>query len=228
MRRNMGGIQFHHGKWEARITRAGVVHRLGRFDVQEDAIGAVESAKKLFGPAVRTQRKFNKSWVDSGAFMVDVSTKKHPDTIALISPEDADILSDGGGRWAARRVGEQIYVSRRRNGKIVYLHRLILEFELSDGDLVDHINGDCLDNRRENLRVADKSINAKNTKLSSANTTGFVGVTLDKRYGVYNASLTDNGVKFYCGSFKSAEQAAEARRSEQARRGFTERHGATG
>jgi hypothetical protein len=225
MRNKMGGTLFHHGKWEAKITRAGVVHRLGRFESQEDAIQAVAEARIRLGPAVRTQRKFNEHWVENGDLIVDVSTKALPNTLARISFEDIGVLSDGGGRWAARSVGEQIYVSRRSNGKGQYLHRILLQLDLGDGDLVDHINGDCLDNRRENLRVTNKSTNAKNCKKSSANTTGFVGVTHDKRHGVYYAGLKDKGAYIHCGTFKAAAEAAEARLAEQMRRGFTERHG---
>lgn len=174
---------------------------------------------------MRTQRKFNEWRVENGALVVDISTNANPSTLALISLEDSGVVSDGRGRWAARRVGRQVYVSRRRNGKVQYLHRLLLEAELSAGDLVDHINGDGLDNRRDNLRISDRSTNAKNCRKSSANTTGFVGVSHDKRYGVYYAGLIDKGEYVYCGTFKNAEQAAAARLLEQSRRGFTDRHG---
>lgn len=46
--------------------------------------------------------------------------------------------------------------------KRLYLHRVIAGAR--DGQLVDHINGDTYDNRRCNLRIADKSLNAINNR----------------------------------------------------------------
>jgi hypothetical protein len=53
----------------------------------------------------------------------------------------------------------------------VYMHRLLL-----DAPLVDHENGNKRDNRRVNLRPADKRKNMCNSKLLSSNSTGVKGV----------------------------------------------------
>jgi hypothetical protein len=55
------------------------------------------------------------------------------------------------------------------------MHRLILGLAPEDGE-VDHRNGNGLDNRRDNLRVATQSQNAKNRRVSSINKSGVSGV----------------------------------------------------
>lgn len=73
------------------------------------------------------------------------------------------------------------------NGKRqkVYAHRIVLARKLGRklmrGEMTDHINRDKLDNRRENLRVADKSINTINRDLDPRNTSGYKGVYLEWR-----------------------------------------------
>lgn len=61
-----------------------------------------------------------------------------------------------------------------------YAHRIVLERKigrpLTKGEMCDHINRNKLDNRRDNLRVADKSINAVNTPKRTDNTSGHTGV----------------------------------------------------
>lgn len=63
--------------------------------------------------------------------------------------------------------------------RFIYMHRLIASPR--EDEQVDHINMDRLDNRRENLRVATKSQNMQNRGKQMNNTSGFKGVSLDKR-----------------------------------------------
>ena len=71
------------------------------------------------------------------------------------------------------------------NGCHKYLHRVILERildrELQSGEIVDHVNGNPLDNRRLNLRLADYSTNARNgSSHSDSIYSGYKGVCFDK------------------------------------------------
>ena len=55
--------------------------------------------------------------------------------------------------------------STRKKG--IFMHRLIMEFighTIKDGEVIDHINRDPLDNRKDNLRIVSLSINAQNSK----------------------------------------------------------------
>jgi hypothetical protein len=72
---------------------------------------------------------------------------------------------------------------------------------------VDHANGDSLDNRSQNLRIATKAQNAMNSKAIGS--CGFKGVSKTAS-GKYSAKITANWRSEYMGLFESAEDAARA------------------
>lgn len=100
------------------------------------------------------------------------------------------------------------YPSRRRNGRIEYLHVLIAG--QVDGMEVDHRNGNHLDVRRTNLRHVPHRSNAQNLRISIKNTSGYRGVSFDKVRGNWRASATIAGRRHELGRFTTAEAAAEA------------------
>lgn len=89
-----------------------------------------------------------------------------------------------------------------------YMHRLILGAK--KGQIVDHIDGDNLNNQRHNLRFANKSQNAANRGLDKNNTSGYKGVSLDKRYGTYRAYIAVSGKYLHLGTFATKQEAAAA------------------
>jgi hypothetical protein len=97
------------------------------------------------------------------------------------------------------------------------VHRLI--YYMHHGKLptlIDHINRNPLDNRIENLRSADKIINAHNTRPRKNNKTGKKGVHFYK--GKYRASIYLEGKKVHLGSFERLEDACakiNTRRDEE-------------
>ena len=76
---------------------------------------------------------------------------------------------------------------------------------------VDHINGNVADNRVESLRWATHRENSFNSSLSSVNSSGFKGVTLDKKSGKWQARITVNGKLKHLGLFANKEDAIKAR-----------------
>lgn len=71
---------------------------------------------------------------------------------------------------------------------------------------VDHKNGNGLDNRKCNLRIATSSQNKANTKIRRDNTSGFKGVIWHKASNKWMARVADK----YLGLFRSKYEAAKA------------------
>lgn len=122
---------------------------------------------------------------------------------ARIDAADRPLLT--GRSWHITSNG---YIAARIHNKIVLLHRLITSAppEL----VVDHINGDRLDNRRTNLRLVSVAVNMQNQRLSLASTSGFRGVTWDKHRSKWVAQAKLRGRRIFLGRFDSIEQAAHA------------------
>ena len=109
-------------------------------------------------------------------------------------------------RWHLSKRG---YITTKIKRKNVCLHRMLIKAE--PGFDVDHINGNKLDNRMENLRVCTHQQNCFNQKLRKTNTSGFIGVSKKSDAGKYEAYIHLNGRKHYLGLFDSASDAAMTR-----------------
>lgn len=86
-------------------------------------------------------------------------------------------------------------------------HQLASLYMLGEIKQLDHVNTNRSDNRWSNLREASQSENVANTSISSRNTTGVKGVTLDKVSGLYIAQLVVN-TKRYRRCFKALDEAS--------------------
>jgi len=73
--------------------------------------------------------------------------------------------------------------------------------------LVDHIDGNTGNNRIENFRASNKSLNACNSKLSSCNTSGHKGVVWHKGAGKWMCQLIANKKIIYLGVHEDFELA---------------------
>lgn len=98
----------------------------------------------------------------------------------------------------------------RFDGRVYPSHRVA--WFLSTGSwplgVIDHINGDGLDNRLINLRDVTQQQNLFNTKLYVNNNTGFRGVHYHIRDKVFTACISINGKQKHLGTFDSAEEAS--------------------
>lgn len=133
-------------------------------------------------------------------FLNDLRGKPHE---VAVDAEDMHLIT--GHTWRVHRGG---YVVRLAGGKSIFLHRVLMS--PAPGLIVDHINGDKLDNRRCNLRVCTNAENSKNQRLSVNNTSGFKGVRRNSVCGKWEAIIKNNGEQRYLGMFDDPRVAAHA------------------
>ena len=88
-------------------------------------------------------------------------------------------------------------------------HTLI--FTPKEGEEIDHISRNKLDNRKSNLRSATRSQNMQNKDIISSNTSGITGVRWHSQSGNWAAQINVNKKRINLGYFKNKEDAIKAR-----------------
>lgn len=89
------------------------------------------------------------------------------------------------------------------------LHRMVIE--CNEKDIIDHINRNRVDCRKNNLRKVDNFDNARNRSISSNNLSGYIGVSYDKERKKWSSQLIIKDKKIYFKRFDSKEEAIKAR-----------------
>ena len=124
--------------------------------------------------------------------------------------DDADHPHLAQYTWFMSQDGYAVGLIPNGGGKFAlqYMHRVIMQ--PAPGVLVDHINSNPLDNRRQNLRLATSHQNHQNRKVKSNSHTGLKGVGWHKERGKYYARIQLQGIRVHLGYFEDAEMAALA------------------
>ena len=129
--------------------------------------------------------------------------------VALVDDEDYEDASRF--KWSACEKGHNVYALRniRINGKYhsLYLHRYLMSLSCL-GKHIDHIDGNGLNNRRENLRLCTNTENLRN-QHSSHGSSKYKGVSWHKRKK-WMARIRVDGVDIYLGVYEEEEAAARA------------------
>lgn len=149
-----------------------------------------------------------------------IESAKHGTHTILYDEKDAHKVETY--TWSIMKGYSTFYVKRslprRADGSrpaALLLHRELTE--CPKGMMVDHINGNGLDNRQENLRVCTMSQNMMNRSKTIQNSTGLKGVykTGDSKLNPYSAKIQKDG-KVYClGHYRTPEEAYEARKKKE-------------
>lgn len=102
------------------------------------------------------------------------------------------------------------YRSKKVKGKTLacYMHREIMNSPV--GKDIDHIDGNRLNNRRNNLRVCSRSQNFMNRRKKENTSSQYKGVTFDKKKGKWQAGIKLKGKFYYLGRYEKEIDAAIA------------------
>lgn len=84
-------------------------------------------------------------------------------------------------------------------------------FKVHTDRVVDHINCDPTDNRKENLRITTYRNNARNSSCGSNNTTGFVGVSYHKEQKLWQPQINASDRRVYLKKDKDPKKAVYSR-----------------
>jgi hypothetical protein len=122
---------------------------------------------------------------------------------------------------ALKFVGAPMYVSSNGYLRVAaknwngdrYVHREIMGAK--KGESVDHINGNKLDNRKENLRICTHTENMWNTKKPKTNKSGIKGVHWQEDRQKWSAQISYKGKTIPLGRFNCFEDAVKARKQAE-------------
>ena len=146
--------------------------------------------------------------------MKEISLTKGYNT--LVDDEDYERVSQF--KWYAAESWQhaQVYACSRGPGlmnsrgrsKISFMHRFILGPK--DCEIMDHHDGNGLNNQRANLRVVTQTVNRVRVRRLSRNKTGYRGVSWAKNARKYIALIYRGGKKYHLGYFDNLEEAGAA------------------
>lgn len=137
-------------------------------------------------------------------------------------------------RWNSNYAGKEItnkscygYIIATINGKKYQLSRLVFLYMTGawPKGFADHKNRNRTDNRWKNLRDLTPAQSAKNRGKPITNTSGHIGVRQQRNFPNWNASIKTGDVYINIGTFKTFEEAVEARIAKQIELGFEPDHG---
>lgn len=138
--------------------------------------------------------------------------------VALVDDEDYAAMS--AVKWFAhpsrRTNGDMFwYAARMIPGRkdhergLLMMHRVILN--VPKGLVVDHIDGNGVNNTRANLRICTQAENMRNIRLRSDSRNPHKGVQWRPHANAYGVRVTVNHTTHWVGYFKDPEEAARAR-----------------
>lgn len=132
---------------------------------------------------------------------------------SVVDDEDFDDLA--GHRWCVMpSANGRNYAGGKRGKKTIYMHRQIMESVLGEPlgtRVVDHMDGDTLNNQRANLRAVTQVENMRNAIKRATNTSGYTGVVWHAQTGKWNARIKVNYKAISLGLYDCKEEANAAR-----------------
>ena len=125
------------------------------------------------------------------------------DKFAIVDDEDYEYLNQW--KWYPLQKSTTCYATRHENNKIIKMHRIVMDAPV--GMDVHHINGNGLDNTKQNMRVCTRSMHQYNRHPKKGK---YKGVTMSGRTGKWQARIKVNKKYISLGYYTNKEDAARA------------------
>jgi hypothetical protein len=149
---------------------------------------------------------------NDGVLSIEVTNKNHGNQVMYIEKEDWDSIQKLGVRRVfCYKHRSTFYANFYYNKTKVAVHKFIK----SNGDIVDHIDRNGLNNVRSNLRYATNSQNCMNTDKRRIGASGYRGVV--KQNGKWGVCVSHDGGRFYFGEYDCRHMAAHVYNKEALR-----------
>lgn len=186
------GVYFKNNKWEAKAKGK----YIGMYETENEAV--IKRNEYLNKLHIDIPIKFN---INNIPFVEVFDNKNNITYQMLYDIDDYKLIknkninySDGYGRITI-------------NKKLQLVHRLITN--ATNGDIVDHINNNKLDNRKQNLRIVNHSINNQNIKKKGG-TSIYKGVFYLEKTNNWKVNIQFNKKRIYLGIFDNEKNAGLA------------------
>jgi len=137
--------------------------------------------------------------------------------VTMVNDEDFEYLNQW--KWCATKKSNSYYATTRskktlkfKDKNMILIHQIILERMLGhkNFEMVDHIDGDGLNNQRSNLRPATYQENNMNRLKGENKSSVYKGVYKHSKCSGYISQIILNRYNIYLGYFNTEEEAAEA------------------
>lgn len=156
----------------------------------------------------RTNSDLNDYVVSDGVAYFNIYNQKN-EKIAAFVIDVCDIQKVKYHKW--RLSHGHVVTGLPSKGQQRDLSHIVLDIPKDDYVVVDHINGDPLDNTRGNLRICSQGENVLNKRFMSNNTSGFIGVSYKKDRDRYDPEIRFEYTRCHLGMTKTIEEAVYKR-----------------
>jgi hypothetical protein len=188
---------------------------------KELPIGITKNGKKFiaritgkylgtFETIEKANQKYNEEKEKNIKIEIKQDIIRNKDNIAIIAIDKREILVDDDRYFELVKFNWKIDCNGYALGKIDKLsrmHRFLMKPK--NNEIVDHINGNRLDNRLSNLRISNSNYNNHN-KIKKFGTSKYLGVSIHKQSNKFIARIRKDGKQIHIGLFETEIDAAKA------------------
>lgn len=183
--------------------------RLGGYTLCSKHMHQLHKYGKFLDNIQRTASDLNDYVINNGVAYFGLYNQKN-ERVATFVIDSCDVPKVKYHKW--RLSHNHVVTGLPYRGQQRDLSHIVLDIPKDeDYTVVDHINGDPLDNTRGNLRICLQKDNVLNKSFMSNNTSGFIGVTYSKDKNRYDPEISIGYCRCHLGYTKTMEEAVYKR-----------------